>query len=398
MRIVILGPVSPSALTTHFQEGDQPQANRDDGAHGPSIGALANSLLAMGHEVVVITHRRGYGSLTMSGPHLEFYRVPSRASARAQILDGFRQERRAMAEVLRSVVGDVVHAHWTYEWALVAMESALPKVVTVHDAPLSVLRKNRSLYWFLRYLMALRFRAGAGGVSVLAVSPYVGERWAKEVGYKKLPIVIPNTVEILDAPASGEYVNSAQFIEIANASKLKNVKGLLNAFSLVKQLRSEATLVLAGTGLDEDGLIADWARSSNLATGVVFLGPQPQSEIRLLLQRSTAHVHASLEESFGLTLIEAMSMRRPVIAGSNSGATSWVLDEGMSGVLADMNNPKSIASAMLRVLDDANLRNRVAESAYERYERLFSPRAVAEAHVAHYERILGAVEDGAVGR
>jgi hypothetical protein len=135
MRIVVLGPVSPASLAGHLSASDSIIAQSDDGVHGPSIGALASALLDLGHELVVITHRRGYGPLTLNGPRLEFHRVASRSSARRQILDGFKFERGAMEGLLKQISGDIVHAHWTYEWALVALTSKLPKVVTIHDSP-----------------------------------------------------------------------------------------------------------------------------------------------------------------------------------------------------------------------------------------------------------------------
>ena len=49
---------------------------------------------------------------------------------------------------------DIVHAHWTYEFALGAIESRVPTVVTAHDAPLSILRLNPTPYRLARTVMA----------------------------------------------------------------------------------------------------------------------------------------------------------------------------------------------------------------------------------------------------
>lgn len=386
MKIIILGPVSPLSLLAHLSSPDSKIAQVDDGVHGPSIGTLASALLDLGHEVVVITHRRGNGALALSGPRLKFYRVESRSSARRQILDGFKFERRQMEELLSSVSGDIIHAHWTYEWALAALASAVPKVVTIHDAPLSVFLLNKNPYWLLRYLLAVRLRLSARNISFLAVSPYVARRWSKELGYSKDIDVIPNSV--MEIPSAQSVDRARQFVEISNASNLKNVRRLIEAFAIVRRSQPDVQLVLIGNGLDGEGDLAAWSEERGYKANVRFMGPQPRDVIARLLHESTIHVHASLEESFGLTLIEAMSAARPVIAGKTSGATSWVLDHGRCGVLVDMNNVQEISAAMVSLICDNQRQKALAEAGRARFESRFRSDSVAQAHINYYEDVL----------
>lgn len=387
MKIILLGPVSPASLVGHLSPSDSVVAESDDGVHGPSIGALASALLDLGHELVIVTHRRGHGPLTLKGPRLEFHRVESRSSARRQILDGFRFERRQMESLLETFTGDIVHAHWTYEWALVSLASTLPKVVTIHDAPLSVFLRNRSPYWLLRYLLAVRFRLSAQRISFLAVSPYVARRWSMELGLSKSVDVIPNCM-VESTVESPESAVAQQFIEVSNASKLKNVRRLIEAFAIVRRAQPDVQLVLIGNGLDAEGKLAVWARHKGFHANVRFLGPQSREKVARLLHQSAVHVHSSLEESFGLTLIEAMSAGLPVIAGSTSGATSWVLDEGRCGVLVDMRNVDEMSTAMLSLISDQEQQQKLAEAGRARFVTRFRSDSVAKAHIKHFERVL----------
>lgn len=360
----------------------------DDGVHGPSIGALARGLLDLGHHLTIVTHRRGFPALHLEGPNVVFHRVSSRASPRQQILDGFRSERRDMIRLLRGVEADLVHAHWTYEWGLVALRVDLPKVITIHDAPLTVLMQNKSLYWVLRYLMAWRFRLSGRDVSLLAVSPYVAQRWSKELLSKRSVKVIPNSILGVDGAPRPTQVAVSQFIEVANSSTLKNVRRLVCAFNVVRRQRSNVRLVLIGAGLGRDDELAAWARQKGLATGIRFLGPMNQTEVIRHFRESHVHIHASMEESFGLTLVESMQLSLPVIAGLHSGATEWVLDEGRCGLLVDMRNVASIAEAMIETLDNEKARAARVEAGRLRFHEHFSAGAVARAHVRHYESLL----------
>ncbi|TWD48165.1 glycosyltransferase involved in cell wall biosynthesis [Arthrobacter sp. AG367] len=388
MKIILLGPVSPSALALHLHPEHAEIARSDDGTHGPSIGALAKGLLDRGHELVIVTHRRGYSSLHLRGRNLEFYRVTSRRSARRQALDGFRYERSQMRSIVNDVQADLIHAHWTYEWANVALSVKLPQVVTIHDAPLSVLKQNRSPYWVLRYLAAISFRLRAANVSMLAVSPYVGRRWSQELLWKNEVAVIPNCVLPTPSHLESPKPEQVQFIEVANASSLKNVRRLIEAFHLVREERPDVRLILIGNGLGPDDDICAWATEQGWATNVRFLGPLSQEQVFDRFKESHVHIHASLEESFGLTLVESMQRGLPVIAGQDSGATSWVLDDGRCGLLADMHDSKSMASCMLSALSQDDASEKRVNAAYKRFLELFSVPAVVRAHEAHYAKLL----------
>ncbi len=104
--------------------------------------------------------------------------VPSRKSVSRCMLDGYRVERRILAEELRSLAPDIVHVHWTQMGhALGALDSGLPLVVTAHDAALTCAYWNWS--WHpgaaIAGLRGVEFtrRVLRGASRVIAVSPYV---------------------------------------------------------------------------------------------------------------------------------------------------------------------------------------------------------------------------------
>jgi glycosyltransferase involved in cell wall biosynthesis/SAM-dependent methyltransferase len=87
-------------------------------------------------------------------------------------------------------------------------------------------------------------------------------------------------------------------------------------------------------------------------------------------------VHASDREPFGLVLVEAMALGKPLIATAAGGPTE-IIEEGISGLLVPPRNPEHLADAIARVLDDDDLSVKLARGASDR-AREFSEERMAE--------------------
>jgi glycosyltransferase involved in cell wall biosynthesis len=136
----------------------------------------------------------------------------------------------------------------------------------------------------------------------------------------------------------------------------KNVGALLDAYALLRQRRPDAPpLLLAGRATPQAD---DWLRRIGeppLAGHVTHLGYVAAEEREALYERARVLVLPSLNEGFGLTVLEAMSAGVPVVA-SNRGSLPEVL--GGAGLLVDPTDVATIASALERIVidDDAALR------------------------------------------
>src|SRR6185295_7222403 len=131
-------------------------------------------------------------------------------------------------------------------------------------------------------------------------------------------------------------------VSIGAAGRRKNISSLLEAFRLIRRDLPDAELHLVGPGLDERGEIA---RRQPSGSSAHFHGPLSREEIGALFARSWLMIHPSLEETFGMSIAEAMAAGVPVVGGAASGAVPWVLDGGRVGVLADVTDPTDIARA-----------------------------------------------------
>ena len=120
---------------------------------------------------------------------------------------------------------------------------------------------------------------------------------------------------------------------------------------------------------------------------MTFLGPIPAVEIPEFMCSLDVFVSPSLEESFGMTLIEAIMQGTPVVGGSASGAVPWVLNFGEAGELVNVQDPASIAWGITRSLDvDESTR----KARYDYVHENFSLGHVVDRYEAKYCSVLAA--------
>jgi glycosyltransferase involved in cell wall biosynthesis len=129
----------------------------------------------------------------------------------------------------------------------------------------------------------------------------------------------------------------------------KNCDGLLRAWARVRSSLRDMQLVIVGGGRDEayisqlHKLVADLG----IAADVVFIGAVPLEETVDFYRAAEAFVYPSLNETFGLPILEAMACGCPVVTSDVSAMPETA---GGAAVLCDPTSPESIAGAISTVL------------------------------------------------
>jgi glycosyltransferase involved in cell wall biosynthesis len=98
-------------------------------------------------------------------------------------------------------------------------------------------------------------------------------------------------------------------------------------------------------------------------------------------------VISSLNEGFSNTIIESMARGKPVIA-TNSGGTAEAVVDGFTGILVEPGNSKALAQAMIKLLDDTSLMERLGRQARENVERHFTIETMMERIESLYKTLL----------
>jgi glycosyltransferase involved in cell wall biosynthesis len=396
MKIAIVGPIA-SADIPHLINGNV--ANLPRGYSGaPLLATLIGELIVLGHSVSAFTLSSDMplngGAVAAYGKRFALNFIPMRPRAwrpngqyRGRILDLYAFERSQMQRAIEQAAPDVVHAHWSYEFALAALQTGLPHVVTCHDSPYKVARfysmakPTQSLYRWLRVLMARKVLRQANCVT--AVSPYMRDEIQ---GMARVPVkVIPNPVETaaftLGKPRKSPSVPC--FAMVCNGwQSLKNPQPALKAFARFRKNSPEAEMHMYGHDFDKGQTAELWSKQQGIADGMVFHGAIPHQQLLRALSSADLLIHPSLEESFGLSIAEAMAMGLPVVAGKSSGAVPWVVGNG--GVLCDVRQENAIYQAIEKVLLPENY-VRYSNAARERVEAQFTASAVAYAYLEVYQ-------------
>jgi glycosyltransferase involved in cell wall biosynthesis len=125
----------------------------------------------------------------------------------------------------------------------------------------------------------------------------------------------------------------------------KNCDGLLRAWALARSQLGERQLVIVGPGRDEKYAASLRALAADLgiAGDVVFTGGVPLDQTARFYQAADAFVYPSLNETFGLPILEAMACGCPVVT---SDATAMPETAGGAAVLCDPLDPRSIADGI----------------------------------------------------
>jgi glycosyltransferase involved in cell wall biosynthesis len=159
---------------------------------------------------------------------------------------------------------------------------------------------------------------------------------------------------------------------------------LIEALPIVRAKYPETRVLLAGDGACRADL-ESLAKRLGQQDAVLFPG----------FLRDVAQVYAALDafafpseyEGLGTSLLVALAMGLPVIS-THQGSLAEVVDHERTGLAAKPNGPE-FAAAMLRLIEDAALRQRIGEEARHEAERRFSVARMVENTVRIYEDVLG---------
>ena len=166
----------------------------------------------------------------------------------------------------------------------------------------------------------------------------------------------------------------------------KNVGNLVRAYLLYRENNPdrEEKLALAGTREDFEKTFGT-VPSSSYTKDIHFIDYVPADHLPALYTGAVALTFVTLNEGFGLPVIEAMACGTPVITSS---VTALPEVSGDAGVIVDPHSPEMLAGAMALITKDGNVRKTLVERGLAR-SKLFTYARNVENTIALYRNLLG---------
>lgn len=331
------------------------------GGVGMHITGLARQFRTLGHHVAIIAP----SSADHDDPDEDgLYRVgrvtslPANGSI-ARITLSLR-----MASKVRSILQqerfDVVHLHEP-------LMPALPPTVLRYSQSLNIgtfhaFRQGYYGYFYGRPVLKHTFGRLHGRIAVSrAAMEYISQYFSGTY------TIIPNGVDLTRFQAPVEPIARYQdgLLNILFVGRLEKRKGLaylIRAYPALKQRFPRSRILVVGPEGRHGQQYREYAERHDMRD-IVFIGRVSDDE--LLRYYKTCDVFcapAISGESFGIVLIEAMAMGKPIVATAIDGYRQ-VVRHGTHGVLVPPRQPLALANALADLLEQPDLRARYATQA-----------------------------------
>jgi glycosyltransferase involved in cell wall biosynthesis len=296
---------------------------------------------------------------------------------------------------------DVLHRTGSVDLAVpLTRVPSVPTVSTHYDLiPLVYTDSYLDEFWAGVY----RRNVGVASESdrLIAISRFVRDEAVRRLGFPadRIDVAYPfadprfrplpgaEVVRLLAALRRRAGIPERYLLNVGALHFAKNTPGLLRGYArLPPSLRRECPLVLAFDipPQDKPRLSAHLAATGLSPDDVLTTGFVSDEELAALYNGSVFYVHPSRYEGFGVPVLEALQCGKAVVASRASALPEVV---GDAGLLVDPDEPEELARAMLRLLQDARLRESLEERAIVRAAR-FTPEALAEPTRRAYDRAV----------
>jgi len=176
--------------------------------------------------------------------------------------------------------------------------------------------------------------------------------------------------------------NSEDFLilNLANLYPVKNHKCLIRVAREVVRKEPHVRFLIAGRGKLE-GELSSMIHEFGLDKNVILLGYRSDAERYLSV--CDAYIQTSVSEGLPVSVIEAMSHEKPVIA-TNVGGTAELVDK----ILVEPDDVSTIADKILELIKDQKLRKELGGKNYLRYKRMFTVDKMVLEYERLYKRLL----------
>lgn len=222
---------------------------------------------------------------------------------------------------------------------------------------------------------------------IVVQTKHLETEYVKRYGREKVKR-IPLGVDVGSFPYSDPPAGSdgLEVLTVANLHHMKGVDVFIHAVPAVLKEHPNTKFRIIGDGPDSSNL-RELVKRLGLESSVFFEGKVPNNRIPQYFQKAVMFCSTSREEAFGRAIIESLSSGRPVVATATSGATE-IIDNGKDGLLIPINDNKALSEAINTLLNDEELRKRMALAGRKSAESKFDWSVICRQYLGIYQGLL----------
>ncbi len=167
---------------------------------------------------------------------------------------------------------------------------------------------------------------------------------------------------------------------LARLHPVKDIPTFLNAACEVLKVKQNVKFIIGGDG-EQKELLKSYANRLGILDKVLFIGfvDNPYEFMNIL----DINVLTSLSESFPYSILEGTKLKKATIS-TNVGGIFDLIDDGENGYLFDVGDYKTLASYMINLIDDCDLREKFGNNLYKKAKREFSLDKMGETQLKIY--------------
>ena len=380
MKIAFLTPEYPHPLTGN------------SGGIGTSIKNLAVGLVAAGCEVRVLVYGQDQDTVFKDG-NVMIQRIKNIKIKGLSWFFTRKKIERIINQLHESNQIDLVEApDWTGITSFISPKKC-PIVIRLHGSDTYFCTLDeRQVKWKNKFHEK---RALKKADELLSVSQFTADQTNAVFGLDKKFTIIPNSIDV------SAFNQNEDSVVVPNTvlyfGSLIRKKGLLELpliFNELVALNPTVQLVIVGKDVPDiiAGAASTWKMMRELFTPeallrVNYVGAVPYAAIQSHINAATVCIFPSFAEALPVSWIEAMALKKPIVA-SNIGWATGVIDDGINGFLVHPKEHSLYAAKINLILDNVALQQKLGLAAREKVITKFGTAVVAKQSIDFYKNVI----------
>ncbi|MCD7782138.1 MAG: glycosyltransferase family 4 protein [Methanosphaera sp.] len=288
---------------------------------------------------------------------------------------------------------DIIHTHiptpWSSDWSnIIARAKNKPLVVTYHN---DIIGEGIANYIAKFYnATALKLLLSRADRIIITQDDYINSPHLK--GYEDKIVTIPNGVdtEIFKPTQKPRTENQIFFLSVLDQfHKYKGLDYLLEALVNVKEVIPDVKLVVGGKGELLEFYKSEVSRL-NIEDNVEFVGYLTNEEVLEYYTTSSLFILpsiSSLQEGFGIVVLEALACQTPVISTNIVGVADDVISTN-SGIIVKPKDTPMLSEAIIKILSNPLLQQKMGENGRRLVKEKYEWKNIAKSIHDLYEELL----------